>query len=71
MQTLHLKTDEQVMTRILSFLDTLSKEGAEIDVLDNLSYKYEKIYIDKSIEDIKTGAVRSFEEVEAELFNAN
>lgn len=71
MQTLHLKTNEQVMDKILGFLDILSKEGAEIDVLDDLSYRYEKKYIDNALEDIKNGAISSYEEVEEELLSAD
>jgi hypothetical protein len=71
MQTLHLKTNEHVMNRILGFLDILSKEGAEIDVLDDLSYRYEKKHIDIALDDIKNGTISSFEEVKAELLSAD
>ncbi len=70
MQTLHLKMNEQVMGRILGFLDTLSREGADIEVLDDVTYRYEKHHIDHALKDIDDGHVYSFEEVEKGLLDA-
>ena len=70
MQTLRIKTNEQVMTKILDFIDTLSKQGDEIEVLDNQIYAYEKQQIDQALKDIEDGKTYSIDEVEKELLNA-
>lgn len=70
MPTLHVKTNEKVMTKILTFLDTLSRKGDEIEVLDNNIYAYEKRYIDQSLEDIREGRTYSIADVERELLDA-
>ncbi len=64
MQTLHVKTNEQVMTKILDFINDLSRNGDEIEVLDNKEYTYEKRLIDQSLEDIKEGKTYSIDEIE-------
>ena len=70
MQTLRIKTNEQVMTKILDFIDNLSKQGDEIEVLDNQIYAYEKQQIDQALKDIEDGKTYSIDEVEKELLNA-
>jgi hypothetical protein len=70
MQTLHIKTNEQVMTKILDFIDNLSKQGAEIEVLDNQIFAYEKQQIDQALKDIEDGKTYTIDEVEKELLNA-
>jgi hypothetical protein len=69
MQTLHIKTNEQVMMKILDFIDNLSKQGAEIEVLENQIYTYEKQQIDQALQDIVEGKTYSLDEVEKELLN--
>lgn len=70
MQTLHIKTNEQAMTKILDYIETLSKEGVEIEVFDNEIYDYEKQLIDRSLKDIEEGKTYSIDEVEKELLDA-
>jgi len=70
MQTLHVRTNEQVMTKILTFIDSLSRIGDEIEVLDNNIYAYEKKYIDKALTDVREGNVYTIKEVEKELLDA-
>jgi len=70
MQTLHVRTNEQVMTKILTFIDSLSRVGDEIEVLDNNIYAYEKKYIDKALTDVREGNVYTIKEVEKELLDA-
>ena len=67
MPIIHVKTDEQAMTRILGFIDTLSKEGANVELLDNKIYAYEKKQIDRSLKDIEEGKIYTIDEVEREL----
>ncbi len=70
MQTLHIKTNEQVITKILDFIEDLSKRRAEIEVLDNKIYDYEKQLIDRLLKDIEEGKTYSIDDVEKELLNA-
>ena len=70
MQTLHIRTNDQVMTKILDFIDNLSRQGAEIEVLENQIYAYEKQQIDQALQDIEEGKTYSLDEVEKELLNA-
>jgi hypothetical protein len=70
MQTLHIRTNEQVMTKILDFIDNLSRQGAEIEVLESQIYTYEKQQIDQALQDIEEGKTYSLDEVEKELLNA-
>ncbi len=70
MQTLHIKTNEQVMTKILDFINNLSRQGDEIEVLENQIYSYEKHQIDQALQDIEEGKTYSLDEVEKELLNA-
>ncbi|MCP4217941.1 MAG: hypothetical protein GY765_25080 [bacterium] len=67
MHTLHVKTNEQVMLKLLDFINTLSRQGDEIEILDNKAYVYEKQLIDRSLQDIQDGNVYSLEEVERQL----
>ncbi len=71
MQTLVVKTNDPVMTKILGFIEILSREGAQIEILDDHGYTYEKRLIDQSLADIEEGKTYSFEEVENELLNAD
>lgn len=71
MQTLHIRTNEQVMTKILDFIDNLSRHGAEIEILENQIYAYEKQQIDQALQDIEEGKTYSLDEVEKELVNAH
>lgn len=70
MPVIHVKTSDQAMIRILGFIDTLSKEGADVELLDNKIYAYEKKQIDRSLKDIEDGKVYSIDEVERELVGA-
>lgn len=70
MATLHVRTNEQVMTKILTFIDSLSRKGEKIEVLDNKIYAYEKKHIDQALKDISEGKTYSIEEVEKELLDA-
>jgi hypothetical protein len=71
MQTIHVKANERMVARILDFINTLSKEGEEIEILDSKILAFEKYYIDRSLQDIEEGKVYPIEEVEEELLNEN
>ncbi len=70
MQTLHLKTNELAMAKILSFIDSLAQKGEEIELLDNKTFAYEKRQIDKALKEVADGKLYSIEEVEKELLYA-
>ena len=70
MQTLHVRTNDQVMTKILTFIDDLSRKGDEIEVLDDQIYAYEKKYIDRALKDISEEKTYTLEEIEMELLDA-
>ncbi len=70
MPLLHVKTDEQAMNKILGFIDTLSRDGAKIEVLDDKIYAFEKTHIDRALKDIEEGKIYSIDEVEQELVGA-
>ena len=70
MQTLCIQSNEQVMTRILDFIANLSKQGDDIEILDNQIYAYEKQKIDRALQDIEEGKTYSLDEVEKELLHA-
>ncbi|MCK4765685.1 MAG: hypothetical protein KAW12_26030 [Candidatus Aminicenantes bacterium] len=71
MPVIHVKTNDEVMPRILGFIDTLSREGADIEILDNKIYAYEKKQIDRSLQDIENGKIYTIDEVERELVGAS
>ena len=71
MPLIHVKTDEQAMTRLLGFIDTLSRDGANIELLDDKIYTYEKTHIDRALKDIEEGKVYPIDEVERELVGAS
>jgi hypothetical protein len=58
------------MTKILTYLDSLSRKGDEIEVLNNKIYAYEKKHIDQALKDIREGRTYSIDEVERELLDA-
>lgn len=71
MQTLHVKTNAQIMTRILNFINSLVRDGAEIEIIDDKVYNYEKRMIDQALKDVQAGRTYSFDEVGKKLINVN
>lgn len=65
--TLHLNASENVSQKILSFLDSLSKQGESVEIIDDSLYKYEKAGILKGLEQIQSGNVYSSEDIIKEL----
>ena len=65
--TLHLNTSESVALKILSFLESLTKQGESFEIIDNSLYKYEKAGIVKGLEQIENGNIYSSEEILEEL----
>ena len=65
--TLHLNTSESVSKKILSFLESLTKQGESIEIIDDSLYKYEKAGISKGIHQIENGEFCSSDELLKEL----
>ena len=65
--TLHLNASESVSQKILSFLESLSKQGESIEIIDDRIYKFEKEGILKGLEQVENGDVVSSDELLEEL----
>jgi hypothetical protein len=48
--TLHLNASESVSQKILSFLESLTKQGESVEIIDDSIYRYEKAGILKGLE---------------------
>ena len=65
--TLHLNASESVSQKILSFLESLTKQGESVEIIDDSIYKYEKAGILRGLEQIENGNIYSSEEILEEL----
>nr|WP_321265900.1 hypothetical protein [uncultured Sulfurimonas sp.] len=65
--TLHLNASDSVSQKILSFLESLSKQGESIEIIDDTIYKFEKAGITRGLEQVKNGDVCSSDELIEEL----
>lgn len=57
MQTLHLKADHQTIEQIMSVVNQASKDGHDIEVLDNTTFDTEKEMILKGLIEEQQGKV--------------
>lgn len=65
--TLHLNASESVSHKILSFLETLTKEGETVEIIDDSIYKFEKAGILKGLGQVEDANVYSSDEILEEL----
>ncbi len=65
--TLHLQASESVSEKILSFLESLSKQGEKIEIIDDAVYKFEKEGILKGLQQIEEGKTYTSDELLKEL----
>lgn len=65
--TLHLNVSESVSQKILSFLESLSKQGESVEVIDDSLYKFEKVGIIKGLQQLDDGEYISSEDLIADL----
>ena len=65
--TLHLNASESVSLKILSFLESLTKQGESVEIIDDSVYKFEKAGISKGLEEVENGNVYSSDELIEEL----
>ncbi len=71
MKTLHINSSDAAASEILSFIQQLSLEGKQVELLDEHVYNYEKQSIDKALEQECAGEVFTSDEVLNYLDNAN
>ncbi|QSZ43203.1 hypothetical protein GJV85_13595 (plasmid) [Sulfurimonas aquatica] len=65
--TIHLNASESVSQKILSFLESLTKQGETVEIVDESIYKYEKAGVLKGLKQIEDGDVYSSEQILEEL----
>ena len=65
--TLHLNASESVSQKILSFLDSLTRQGESVEIIDDSLYRYEKAGISKGLDQIENGDYSSAEDLLTEL----
>ena len=65
--TLHLNASDSVSQKILSFLESLIKQGESVEIIDDSIYKFEKAGILKGLEQVENGNIYSSDELIAEL----
>jgi len=65
--TLHLNASESVSQKILSFLESLTKQGESVEIIDDSIYKFEKAGILKGLEQIENANIYSSDEILEEL----
>ena len=65
--TLHLNASESASKKILSFLESLMKQGESVEIIDNTVYKFEKVGILKGLEEVENVKVYSSDELIEEL----
>ncbi len=67
MPRLHISTDQVTTEKILGFLENLSRQGAQIELLDDVVLAREKMMIDKALREINEGRTYDLNSVEVEL----
>ncbi|MCD6259384.1 MAG: hypothetical protein J7J31_07255 [Helicobacteraceae bacterium] len=65
--TLHLNASESVTQKILSYLESLRKQGESVEIIDDSLYKFEKSGILKGLEQVQNDQICSSEELLEEL----
>ncbi len=61
--TLHLNASESVSQKILSFLESLTKQGDSIEIIDDSIYKFEKNGILQGLKQVENAEVYSSDEL--------
>ena len=67
MPRLHISTDQVTADKIMGFIEDLSRQGAQIDLLDDEVLAREKVMIDKALREIDEGRTYDLDSVEVEL----
>lgn len=67
METLHIRTEEKCIEVLIDLVNKISKEGNQIEILDNTLYDKEQKMIFQSLLDEKNGNIYNHEELWDEL----
>ncbi len=67
--TLHLNMSENVSQKVLAFLESLTKKGEHVEIVDDSLYQYEKKGILKGLQQLETDEIYSSDELLDELNN--
>lgn len=67
MESLHLRAEPETIDMIISFLNKASKDGQEIELLDNTLYEREQKIIFKALLEEKTGETFNHDDIWDEL----
>ena len=65
--TLHLNASQSTSYKILSFIETLSKKGESIEIVDDALYRFEKSGIERGLSQLNDLKKYSVEDILAEL----
>ncbi|QOY54238.1 hypothetical protein HUE87_10195 [Candidatus Sulfurimonas marisnigri] len=65
--TLHLNASDSVSQKILSFLESLTKQGESVEIIDDSIYKFEKQGISQGLKQVENGEIYSTDELLEEL----
>jgi hypothetical protein len=65
--TLHLNASESVSQKILSFLESLTKQGESVEIIDDKIFQYEKQGILKGLQQIENKEYISSDELITKL----
>ncbi|MDP3587822.1 MAG: hypothetical protein Q8R58_07215 [Sulfuricurvum sp.] len=63
MQTLHLRAEESVIQKIMGLISQFSKNGAEVELLDNVMFDVEHGMIQKALNEEKQGMLHKHEDI--------
>lgn len=69
METLHLRAESKSIEYIMSIINQMSKDGQEVEILDNTIYKKEQEMILKALLEEKNSEIYEHDELWNELTN--
>lgn len=67
MQTLHLRAEESVIQKIMALVSQFSKNGEQVELLDNVMFNIEQQMIQKALTEEKQGLLHKHEETWKEI----
>jgi hypothetical protein len=67
METLHLRADHNVIEQIMTVVNQYSREGQEIEIIDNVAFKLEQKMILKGLAQEQSNQITSHEDMWSEL----
>lgn len=71
MQTLHVYSDDVNAQNILRYINELSSNGCEIEILDNKIFEFEQKSVRVALSQIKKNEIYTTDEVLQAIRNAN